>query len=519
MSLRSFVLLAVTAALVLTGCGSTADKNDYVKSVNEATVALTKALGSVGNVGSGEPAAVAATLTDGGKAIDKAAKDFEAITPPDNAKHAHTQMVAGLQVAGQHLQPGGRRGEGQGHPEDGRDPRLDPDQRGRQADPGRADGAPEERIQVRVVVGLSAPWGSRRATPRTHGSSRERGGWHRDHRSMSIRPLLLTVCVSLIFTAQAGAVVGGEKIAVQDVPWFAMVGSCGGTLVAPDRVLTAAHCMTGQTAAQLGSASVNGQSRTVTNVAMHPNWRQRNGENYVDDVALVQLASPILGVPPVTLGGADPGVATIVGTGRVYAPGTGHGEAETIKAGGLNQAALRTMTDRECAKAFGDYRPSSGERFDAKRMRCSIDPDGKQPLSSGCFGDSGGPLVTGLASAPVLLGVVSWGSDRCGADHTPSVFADVSLYRAFITDPSPTWMPARHLTAKVRGKAKLTCDVSGTREAGTSLSYVWKRLPRWGRPVEVGTGRTYTRKDRSKVACFVYSANDGGQILAGVKQA
>ena len=96
MSLRSFVLLAVTAALVLTGCGSAADKNEYVKSVNEATVALTKALGSVGNVGSGEPAAVAATLTDGGKAIDKAAKDFEAITPPDNAKHAHTQMVAGL---------------------------------------------------------------------------------------------------------------------------------------------------------------------------------------------------------------------------------------------------------------------------------------------------------------------------------------------------------------------------------------------------------------------------------------
>ena len=338
---------------------------------------------------------------------------------------------------------------------------------------------------------------------------------------MSLRPFLLTVCVSLIFTAQAGAVVGGEKVASEDVPWFAMVGACGGTLVAPDRILTAAHCMTGQTAAQIGGATVNGQTRKVTAVGMHPNWRQRNGENYVDDVALVQLESPVLGVPQVTLGGTDPGVATIVGTGAVYAPGTGHGEIETIKDGGLNQAVLRSMTDRDCAKSFGDHRPSSGERFDAKRMRCSIDQDGKAPLSSGCFGDSGGPLVTGLASAPVLLGVVSWGSDRCGADHTPSVFADVSLYRSFITDPAPTWMPYQQLTVKVSGKAKskYTCSVSGAREPGTSLSYVWKRLPRWGKPVEVGRGRTYKPKDSSKVACFVYSANDGGQILAGVSPA
>ena len=136
-----------------------------------------------------------------------------------------------------------------------------------------------------------------------------------------------------------------------------------------------------------------------------------------------------------------------------------------IKAGGLSQAALRTMTDRECAKAFGDYRPSSGERFDAERMRCSIDPDGKQPLSSGCFGDSGGPLVTGLASAPVAARRRRRGAATAAAPTTlPSVFADVSRYRAFITDPSPTWMPTRHLTVKVSGKSKLTCDVSGTRE-------------------------------------------------------
>ena len=38
----------MSAALVIAVCGATADKKEYVKSVNEATVALTKALGSVG---------------------------------------------------------------------------------------------------------------------------------------------------------------------------------------------------------------------------------------------------------------------------------------------------------------------------------------------------------------------------------------------------------------------------------------------------------------------------------------
>jgi hypothetical protein len=92
--MRTFVLVAVTAALALAGCGSS-EKNDYVKSVNQATTEMTKALSSVGNVGS-DPAQMSATLQKGSDAIEKAAKDFQAIDPPDNAKHAHQLMVDGL---------------------------------------------------------------------------------------------------------------------------------------------------------------------------------------------------------------------------------------------------------------------------------------------------------------------------------------------------------------------------------------------------------------------------------------
>src|SRR4051794_4357849 len=94
--MRTFAVLAVLTTLAVAGCGSTADKNQYVNSVNQATTTLTREMSAIGNVGGGDPAAIATTLEKGGKAIDKAADDFDTIPPPDDAKHAHGQMVSGL---------------------------------------------------------------------------------------------------------------------------------------------------------------------------------------------------------------------------------------------------------------------------------------------------------------------------------------------------------------------------------------------------------------------------------------
>jgi hypothetical protein len=96
MSMRKFALLGAIATLVITGCGSVADKNEYVNSINKATTALTQSMSKIGTANNSDPTAMAGTLDDGGKAIEKAASDFEAITPPDDAKHAHGLMVSGL---------------------------------------------------------------------------------------------------------------------------------------------------------------------------------------------------------------------------------------------------------------------------------------------------------------------------------------------------------------------------------------------------------------------------------------
>lgn len=92
--MKRMILAALAAACVAAGCGSTAEKNDYVNSVNEAQAALTKSLSTVNP--SGEPEQIAADLEQGGKVIDGAVADLKQITPPDDAAHAHGRMVKGL---------------------------------------------------------------------------------------------------------------------------------------------------------------------------------------------------------------------------------------------------------------------------------------------------------------------------------------------------------------------------------------------------------------------------------------
>ena len=94
---------AATIALVIAGCGDTAAKNDYVKSVNKAETALQKSLSGLGSGVGGGTAGAADRLTATGKALDDAAKNFSAIDPPDDAKHAHGEIVDGLHKLGAQL--------------------------------------------------------------------------------------------------------------------------------------------------------------------------------------------------------------------------------------------------------------------------------------------------------------------------------------------------------------------------------------------------------------------------------
>jgi hypothetical protein len=93
---RPFACLVAIAALAVTACGSSGtSRNDYVKQLNKAEAALQKNLSGIGGAIS-DPKQAPAQLDAGGKAMEDAAADFQAITPPDDAKHAHGQFIDGL---------------------------------------------------------------------------------------------------------------------------------------------------------------------------------------------------------------------------------------------------------------------------------------------------------------------------------------------------------------------------------------------------------------------------------------
>ncbi len=65
--------------------------------------------------------------------------------------------------------------------------------------------------------------------------------------------------------------------------------------------------------------------------------------------------------------------------------------------------------------------------YRANSQICTSGPQiGYGQNASSCFGDSGGPLVADLPGGRYLVGVVSFGGNRCGDPRAPSVYARVS---------------------------------------------------------------------------------------------
>jgi len=188
---------------------------------------------------------------------------------------------------------------------------------------------------------------------------------------------------------------------------------CGGSLIAKDMVLSAAHCAGGSYDAIIGRHDHNdwdGDRIDVEEEYEHPAYTKTTN-NY--DVMLLKLARTTrANVTPVQLNKVDSTPSAFSSTTVL-----GWGITESGKTSDeLKEVEVSVASRESCKRSYG-----SNLITDA--MLCASDPG----IADSCQGDSGGPLVVkgNSADTDLLVGIVSWGYG-CGDVNYPGVYARVS---------------------------------------------------------------------------------------------
>ena len=188
-------------------------------------------------------------------------------------------------------------------------------------------------------------------------------------------------------------------VSLQSNSWWGSGHFCGGSLVREDWVITAAHCVQGESPNSvdvvIGLHNVGGttgaQTRDVEEIIIHP---QYSGNSLNNDYALLRLSSPITDFEPIqlctdTAHDEEPVMSTTMGWGAT-------------SSGGSSSSTLREV-DVPIDDSCGGY--SNSEI--TNNMVCAGYSSGGY---DSCQGDSGGPLImTNDDGEYELIGIVSWG--------------------------------------------------------------------------------------------------------------
>jgi len=250
-------------------------------------------------------------------------------------------------------------------------------------------------------------------------------------------------------------IVGGVPADPGEWPWqVALVGGnatnlyngqfCGGSLVSPQWVVTAAHCVNdiknnpSQVDIVAGIYNLQNpapgyQRRDVAQIIVHPQYNPSTSDK---DIALLRLFSPVtLGGSGATKTQAIPLVPSSIGA-LVGIDSWVTGWGNTSGSGQQYPTQLYEVSVPIISNAICNNASHYNGEITANMLCAGFDAGGKDS----CQGDSGGPLVIDNGGQWQLAGVVSWGYG-CAEPYLPGVYTRVSNFTTWVNSYVQTATP------------------------------------------------------------------------------